>query len=183
MNTQKRPRILVGVSGSRASLAALRWAAYEAERQQGLLRAVLIWAPEQRASYARAVGGADAPQAHERARRTLADTLRTVLGPGPLANTTAEVMEGAAERVLVAESAEADLLVLGSTAPLTSLRSIGPVVRTCLSLARCPVVVVSAANFPLDLRPQPDPASEPTQRDDDRFALAADVVQARGSGG
>ena len=135
---QSKPTILVGVSGSAASAAALRWAEDEAERLHGELRIVLTWQPERRASYALQPAQADG-SASERARRELAATVRAVLGPAPLHDTTAVVVEGRAERELVAESAGADLLVLGSGSGV----SIGPVVRTCLSHAHCPVVVVS----------------------------------------
>lgn len=136
---QRKPTILVGVSGSAASAAALRWAEDEAERRHCELKIVRIWQSERRASYARPAVRADIPAGPERARRELADTVRTVLGRGPLHATTTVVVEGQAERELVAESAGADLLVLGSGSRI----SIGPVVRTCLSHAHCPVVVVS----------------------------------------
>jgi nucleotide-binding universal stress UspA family protein len=131
--------ILVGVSGSRASAAALRWAEDEAGRRHGELKIVRIWHPEPRASYARTPARADSPADPERASEELADTVRAVLGGRPLTDTTAVVVEGSAERELVAESAGADLLVLGSG----SGTSIGPVVRTCVIHAHCPVVVVS----------------------------------------
>ena len=136
---QRKPTILVGVSGSPASAAALRWAEDEAERRHGELKIVLIWQPERRASYARPPVLADGQAGPEQARRELADTVRAVLGQSPLHDATTVVVEGTAERELVAESAAADLLVLGSGSRL----SIGPVVRTCLSHAHCPVVVVS----------------------------------------
>jgi nucleotide-binding universal stress UspA family protein len=139
VNEQRKPTILVGVSGSPASAAALRWAEDEAERRHGELKIVLTWQAERRASYARVPQRADAPAGQERAREELADAVRAVLGPSSLPDTTTVVVEGQAERELVAESAGADLLVLGSG----SRTSIGPVVRTCLSHAHCPVVVVS----------------------------------------
>jgi len=61
-----------------------------------------------------------------------------------------------AERVLVDLSAGADLLVLGSASGLTDGRSIGPVIRGCLSRAHCPVVVVG---------PEGPPGSEPDYLD------------------
>jgi len=136
---QRKPTILVGVSGSPASAAALRWAEDEAERRHGELKVIRIWQRERRASYARPPVRADLPADPDRACRELADAVRAVLGPSPLHDTTTVVVEGQAERELVAESAGADLLVLGSG----SRTSIGPVVRTCLSHAHCPVVVVS----------------------------------------
>jgi nucleotide-binding universal stress UspA family protein len=136
---QRKPTILVGVNGSLASAAALRWAEDEAERRHGELKVVRIWQPERRAPYARPPLRADSRSDQEQACKELAETVRAVLGPSPLHDTTTVVVEGRAERELVAESAGADLLVLGSA----SGASIGPVVRTCLSHAHCPVVVVS----------------------------------------
>ncbi len=139
MNARKRPTILVGVSGSPASVAALRWADEEAQRCHSDLRIVLIWHPEQRAFYARPSRRNEPYGSHEQAVRSLAETVRAVLGQGRQSRATAEVVEGLAERELVAASAAADLLVLGSG----SGSSIGPVVRTCLTHALCPVVVVT----------------------------------------
>jgi nucleotide-binding universal stress UspA family protein len=139
MNARKRPIILVGVSGSPASAAALRWADGEARRRHSQLRIVLIWHPEQRAFYALPSRRNEPDDDHEQAERNLAETVRAVLGHGPQSDATAEVVEGLVERELVAASAAADLLVLGSR----SGSSIGPVVRTCLTHAHCPVVVVT----------------------------------------
>jgi len=64
-----------------------------------------------------------------------------------------ELVEGAPERVLADASADADLLVLGSgsQSPVAHVdpqivdRPTGPVIRACLSHARCPVVIISPA--------------------------------------
>jgi nucleotide-binding universal stress UspA family protein len=139
MSARKSSTILVGVSGSPASAAALRWADDEAQRRHGQLRIVQIWHPEPRAFYARPARRNELDGGHEQAERNLAETMRSVLGQSPQSDSTAEVVEGLAERELVAASAAADLLVLGSSPG----SSIGPVVRTCLTHAHCPVVVVS----------------------------------------
>jgi nucleotide-binding universal stress UspA family protein len=134
--------IIVGVSGSPASAAALRWAENEAHRRHGELKVVRTWQPERRAAYASPPVRPDGRAGQEQARKELTDTVRAVLGPSPLPDTTTVVVEGTAERELVAESVGADLLVLGSGSRIT----IGPVVRTCLSHAHCPVVVVSPSS-------------------------------------
>ncbi len=131
--------ILVGVNGSPASLAALRWAKDEAERRGCLLKILLVWQREQRASYAPA-DRHDGTERLEDARCVLREAVRAVLGSGPLCTTTVEAIEGRSEQALVAASEDADLLVLGSG----SAAVIGPVVRTCLTEARCPVVVVGS---------------------------------------
>lgn len=134
--------ILVGVSGSPASLAALRWAADEADRRDCRLRIVTIWQREQHASYAPLVDGDQRPDPLERAWLVLTGAARAVLGSGRWHNRTVEAVEaveGRIEHVLVSASKEADLLVLGSGPAAV----IGPVVRTCLTEAHCPVVVVT----------------------------------------
>jgi len=140
MQTGTRPTIVVGVSGSRASEEALRWAADEARRRDADVRAVLCWSAESRAYYAPPHG----PQengSHEHARR-LAATLREILGGDEPPGLTTEVVEGTAERALIARSAGADLLVLGSTSSALAGGAVGPVVRACLYRAHCPVVVI-----------------------------------------
>jgi nucleotide-binding universal stress UspA family protein len=163
MSTARKPIIVVGVSGSSASGAALRWAADEADRRHGQLRVVLIWSRERRALYAPAVGSLGPGTYQQRARQVLAAAIRAVLGPVQQANVIAEVVEGAAERVLVDLSAGADLLVLGSASGFVPERSIGPVVRTCLSHAHCPVVVVGPEGPPWTVAE----AAEPTAEADD----------------
>jgi nucleotide-binding universal stress UspA family protein len=145
--------ILVGVSGSPASLAALRWAADEAARRECRLRIVTISQCEQHASYARLVDSDQGPDRLEQAWLVLTEAARAVLGSGPWRNTSVEAVEGRTEHELVSASAESDLLVLGS-GPAAVL---GPVVRTCLTEARCPVVVVTRQTgptraFPTDQR-------------------------------
>jgi nucleotide-binding universal stress UspA family protein len=143
------PVIVVGVSGSPASAGALRWAADEAGREHGTLRVVRTWKSEPRAFYAHpASGPQDAARQHQLARDGLITMISAVLGSEDLSNVTADVIEGIAERVLVDLSAGADLLVLGSASGLTAGRSIGPVIRGCLSRAHCPVVVVGPEGPP-----------------------------------
>jgi nucleotide-binding universal stress UspA family protein len=142
-----KPEIVVGVSGSHASVAALRWAAEEAERIQARLRVVLAWTPEPHAYYAHIQEPAE-PQLQERARRTLAAAVRSGLGPLERSDISTSLVKRMPERALVDSSAGAALLVLGSESGLTAGRSIGPVIRTCLSRAHCPVVIVSPENLP-----------------------------------
>ena len=129
--------ILVGVSGSPASLAALRWAADEAQRRESRLRILLIWQRQQRASYARQ-DRRDRTEWRDQAWCAVTEAITAVLGPGPWRNTTVEAVEGRIEPALVAASEDANLLVLGSGPAAL----IGPVVRACLAEAHCPVVVV-----------------------------------------
>jgi len=143
--TRRAATVVVGVSGSRASVAALHWAIDEAQRRHAWLRIVRCWSPEQRAPYAPVDGQLTRTWQHEAARRALVTLVRAEFGTEPPAWVTAELAQGMAERNLVDRSAGADLLVLGSASPLTAAgRSIGPVIRACLSRAECPVVVCAA---------------------------------------
>jgi len=136
------PVIVVGVSGSRASARALRWAAEEARRRGARLVVVRAWLPAQAAFY---VGQTqhDADHGRQEATRELGAALRATFGEKLPPGVQTEVTEGMAERVLVERSAGADMLVLGSTsAPIVVGRAIGAVIRSCLSRAHCPVVVI-----------------------------------------
>jgi nucleotide-binding universal stress UspA family protein len=147
----------VGVNGSPASRAALQWAADEAERNGCRLRIVLIWQSEHRASYAQRPDHRDRAERHDQACCILSDTVGAVLGSSPWRSTSVETVEGQPEHVLVAASEDADLLVLGS-GPASV---IGPVLRTCLTKALCPVVVVSRQARPKSV---PQPESAPASR-------------------
>jgi nucleotide-binding universal stress UspA family protein len=141
----RRPVIVAGVSGSLASGHALRWAADEAARRNGHLHVVLVWSPAPRASYAPVRHG-DREKQVLTASHVLAAALRAAFGPALPGGLSTEIAEGTPERVLVDRSAGADLLVLGSaSAHALAGYSIGPVIRTCLSHAHCPVVVVGPA--------------------------------------
>ena len=143
MAEQRQQHIVVGVNGSVASRTALRWAAEEARLRRAELHVVRAWDPVRHAAPYAAI---DATPTGEE-RRAAADdglmaSMRAVFGAATPYDVTAELAEGMPERVLVARSAAADLLVLGVTAPAWRA---GPVIRACLTGARCPVVVIGAA--------------------------------------
>jgi nucleotide-binding universal stress UspA family protein len=144
MNSMNEPVVMVGVSGSAASAAALRWAADEARRRGAQLWVIPSWDPQACAPYAPVHGRLTAGQQHDAAGSEMAAMMCATFGSSAPQGMVTELARGNAERVLVNRSGEADLLVLGSAASSDSrARSIGPVIRTCLSRAHCPVVVVS----------------------------------------
>ena len=118
MNETTQPEIVVGVSGSRASVAALRWAADEALRRQARLSVVCAW--DHRLRPAVPPDGIEAELAQGVPERVLID--RSAIA--------ALLVLGAAR------PQDAHGL------------SVGPVLRACLSRACCPVVVVSATAGP-----------------------------------
>lgn len=127
MHSMSKPTVLVGVSGSKASVGALRWAADESRRRGARLVAVRCWEPDQSAYYAPHGPIADDAHLHQAATWELASTLHEVFGSRLPASLYTEVIEGMAERVL------ADL-VGGSGSPRTRIHVIalrfGPVDRT-----------------------------------------------------
>jgi nucleotide-binding universal stress UspA family protein len=147
MSNVRQQVIVVGVSGSLASGAALSWAAEEARLRGARLHVVRVWDPARHAAPYAAVGAT--PTGEEElasARDGLAAAMRAEFGPLTPDRVTAELAEGVPERVLVDRSAGASLLVLGVTSPAwLAGRSTGPVVRACLARARCPVVVIGDA--------------------------------------
>ncbi|MFC8673957.1 universal stress protein [Streptomyces griseorubiginosus] len=80
-HTDSGDRIVVGVDGSDASRAALRWAAQQARRLGAEVVAVHAWTPATLAPYA-CVRGRPTPAAQrERAAQLLADAVRATFGP------------------------------------------------------------------------------------------------------
>ncbi len=156
-------RILVGVDGSPASIAAARWAAAEAQLRGMWLHVVYVRdrGAVSPASYAplSAVQGADDRAAREAA---LTATVREAVGPGAWPIVRLELVDGLPVRVLLDRAAGAAMLVLGCTrsagvagAPVGKPGPpIGPVARDCLRGAPCPVVIVDG----YQVQAEPEPA-------------------------
>ena len=142
--------IAVGVDGSDASLAALRWAAEEARLRGSSLRAIHAWSfippqpigdPGMLAMPAGDLAGQLGAES-EAARSALSEAL----GAEPGVEIEQKVVEGDAGGALVAESEFAELVVVGSHGR-TGLKAalLGSVSRHVVSHAACPVVVVKAS--------------------------------------
>lgn len=152
--SESQPVLIVGVGGSGASVAALIWAAREARRRGARLRVIQAWRPHPvRALYAGTSGRRPELTSPVAAASQLNAAVRAALGDSTRTDLVTEVIEGPAERVLADASATADLLVLGAgrqspvahSDPQIVDRPVGPVIRACLSHARCPVVIISPA--------------------------------------
>jgi nucleotide-binding universal stress UspA family protein len=150
MGETKPSSIVVGVSGSPASLSALRWSADEARLRGARLHVIRAWDPASRAAFYS--GASHAPTAAQRRTTAgigLAAAVRAVFGPDTPSWVTAELAEGVPGRTLITRSAQASLLVLGVTTPVMEAEpSQGPVVRACVLHALCPVVLVSVEKRP-----------------------------------
>jgi nucleotide-binding universal stress UspA family protein len=138
-------RIVVGVDRSAEAVAALRWAVAEARLRDATVHVVHAWEPvAYRAPYAVTHDWPTHEEQRLRAGDQLSAIMRAAFGSGVPAGVTRELAEGSPERVLVARSGDADLLVLGTAAAQPPM-PLGPVVRACTRGARCPLVIISIA--------------------------------------
>jgi len=133
-------RIVVGVDGSESSRDALRWAARQAEVTKSELRAVMSWDIPAMAYMSSMPVGYDW---ESDTRQVLDATIDEVLGSTPRTDVTTVVVEGRPAPVLLEQSRDADLLVVGSRGhgAFTGML-LGSVSEHCVSHASCPVVVV-----------------------------------------
>ena len=144
---------MVGVDGSETSDEALRWAAEEARLRSARLVAVHAWSfiPPQPIGDPGmlAVSPGDLPgqlEAESDAARVALDgAVDTVLGAETGLEVERKLVELDAGEALVAESADADLVVVGSHGR-TGFRAalLGSVSRHVVDHAKCPVVVVKS---------------------------------------
>lgn len=138
--------IVVGVDGSPAAAAALRWALNEAQLRGTTVEAVRAWTfPMADAIHAAAADilVQDIAQfSEEQLERVVAD----VAGPDPAVKVERRVVEGPPARVLVDAAAGADLLVVGSRGRggFAGLL-LGSVAQQCVHHAPCPIVVIRDA--------------------------------------
>jgi nucleotide-binding universal stress UspA family protein len=146
MSEQSRNRrIVVGVDGSPASVAALRWAVRQAELTGATVEAVTAW------HYPTVVGGfAWAPVANmeaadlqESAEKTLAEVISTAVDPASDVRIRIQAGKGTPVKVLLAAAAGADLLVVGASGHggLTGAL-LGSVSRHCVQHAPGAVAVI-----------------------------------------
>jgi nucleotide-binding universal stress UspA family protein len=137
-----RRRIVVGVSMSYGSVAAVRWALDQAERVRGELLAVHAVDPRlsSTAAYAPPPPRGDVLA---RAETTLEDLLARAASTHPHVPVRGDVRSDAPEKALVDLSRHADLLVMGTDdSSREPTGFLGPVTRACLRSAACPVVLV-----------------------------------------
>jgi nucleotide-binding universal stress UspA family protein len=142
----KTERVLVGVDGSEESATAMAWAARYAKATGGTIRAVMAW------HYPAAVGPApvgvappDVTGEIEQAKRTaLESAVSTAFGDSGIP-VEQKIVYGHAAQVLIDESDDADLLVVGHRGhgAFTGML-LGSVSMHCVTHAACPVTVVRA---------------------------------------
>jgi nucleotide-binding universal stress UspA family protein len=136
----ERELVVVGVDGSAQSVAALRWAARYATANGATVRAVLAL------HYPGTAGQPPAALQHD-TEVMLGDVLDDAVAqafPGDAADgVEKKLSSGHPAQVLLDESREADLLVVGSSGhgAFTGML-VGSVSIHCVTSARCPVTVV-----------------------------------------
>ena len=134
--------IVVGVDRSAGARAALRFALDEARLRQATLRAV--HAIRAFGSYPSLEwGGSDVRTLHRAAEDLIEDATSEVTAEGEAVEIERRVIEGAPRAVLVEESRDADLLVVGSRGHADFP---GSVSQQCAHHAECPVVIVRASS-------------------------------------
>ena len=138
-------RIVVGVDGSPSSVAALRWAVAEATVTGDTVEAIMVWQyPIAADGYGWAPVFIDERVNLEAyAEKTLSEAVDLAISPDCPVAVERRVVEGYASTELVAESAHADLLVVGSRGHGTFADAlIGSTSQNCAHHAKCPVVIV-----------------------------------------
>lgn len=139
-HTAAKPSIVVGVDGSRESRSALRWAARIAEAIDARIEVVMTW--EFLPNYGWAgVPPIAVPQAE--LEDQLAQIVTEVFNGEVPSELTSRVVEGSAAASLVAESKNAQLVVVGSRGHggFAGLL-LGSVSAKVAEHAACPVLVV-----------------------------------------
>jgi len=134
-------RIVVGVDGSPASVAALRWAVGQAHAVGAEVEAVTAWL------HPSAPGWSGHPDDGDFgagiARKVLDNAVAEATDPGLPVRTTTRVVKGGTVAALPAAARGAELLVVGSRGHGGFTGALlGSVGQHCVQHAPCPVVVV-----------------------------------------
>jgi nucleotide-binding universal stress UspA family protein len=148
-------RIVVGVSGSPNSLAALSWAAREARLRAAEICVLHAWSSsmDKLAPYAPRRGVPSRDQEREASSTLLSAAIRYAVGSGVAGVIVRPALvEGSAIPTLLRYAASADLLVLGRKRRPGQPDSIalGAVARACILNSRCPVVFIAGADVVAD---------------------------------
>jgi nucleotide-binding universal stress UspA family protein len=132
-------RIVVGVDGSKSSLACLEWAVVQAEKTGTPLEVIMTW--EWPASY----GWAAVPEGYDpggESQRLLDEIVASVKKAHPDVHIGSAVVEGHPAPILVKASEGAELLVVGSRGHgQFAGMLLGSVSEHCVTNAHCPVLV------------------------------------------
>jgi nucleotide-binding universal stress UspA family protein len=150
-NRIERRLVVVGVDGSAQSVAALRWAVRYAAATGAVVRAVLAWHYPTAAAQP-PVGLAPASVRHESEaamQGVLDAAVAEAFSGGVSSEVETRLAYGHPAQVLIDESKEADLLVVGNSGhgAFTGML-VGSVSIHCVTGAFCPVTVVRGREAP-----------------------------------
>lgn len=133
-------RIVVGLDGSPSSIAALRWAARQAELTGAELDVIMTW--EWPMSYGWSVIPSNYDPTSD-CEKVLADAVSVVRSERPGLVCRSTVLEGHPAPLLVKASKEAELLVVGSRGHgQFAGMLLGSVSEHCAANAHCPVLIL-----------------------------------------
>ena len=137
-------RVVVGVDGSEHSLRALRWAAHQAAMMHVPLEVVTAWTfPEEPAPLGIEIKVPWQEDLLNQARARLTQIIAAVVPEAERDHVTAKVAPGHPSKVLLEETGENDLLVVGCRGRGAFEGLIfGSTSDHCARHAECPVVVV-----------------------------------------
>lgn len=140
-NTTSPARIVVGVDGSEPSKAALRWAARFLASSGGYIDAVIAWQPPPNYGWTSSLPGDWHPD--QDAAKVLTSAVDEVFGADRPLGTQLTVVCGNPAKVLIEQSKNAELLVVGTRGHggFAGLL-LGSVSASCAEHARCAVLVV-----------------------------------------
>jgi nucleotide-binding universal stress UspA family protein len=147
-------RIVVGVDGSAASDAAVRWAVGEARLRRAAVHLVCACHPDfrLRAPYAPASWRPPQDECDAAGKEILAEAAEIASHRLPPGRLLSDLASEPPARALLDRTTGAEMLVLGTCrpdrVPGEPPQALGPVARTCLRLAHCPVVVVEPDGQP-----------------------------------
>ena len=140
-NPEADRRIVVGLDGSPSSIAALEWAASQAEATGAGLEVLMTW--EWPTSYGMTIAVPSEYDPTRESERFLGDLLEPVREMHPSVSIESKVVEGHPAPVLVEASRGADLLVVGSRGHGEFAGMLlGSVSEHCVTNAHCPVLVM-----------------------------------------
>jgi nucleotide-binding universal stress UspA family protein len=144
----KAESVVVGVDGSAESAAAVAWAARYAKAMGATVRAVLAWHfPTTAGVPPVGITPPSVTAEVEQSRRDVLDqAIATAFGDPAVVPVERKIVYGHAAQVLIDESKDADLLVVGSRGhgAFTGMM-LGSVSTHCVTHAECPVTVVRAS--------------------------------------
>lgn len=156
--TPELPAIVVGVDGSAPSILALRWAGALAPLLKAHIRAVACW------QFQIAVGTFMPVvwNPEDEARRICAAAVDQAFDGAPPAGLEVVALQGQAAKVLIEESRNAQIVVLGSRGHggFEGLL-LGAVSATVAEHAKCPVLVAHGTDLPPGLS---DTSGQPRER-------------------